>query len=97
MKARMTLCRSVVGISGEFTPFDRNLIYFNSKSIVNDPDYVAKTRIVSKDDVEVYIEKLGIWKSLVSAMRDRDVITDATEVKFFEPKSELDRARGYAV
>lgn len=46
-------------------------------------------------DLEIFIEKLGVWKSLSQAFKDRDVITDNYNTTFSEPKTEEDRARGY--
>jgi hypothetical protein len=48
-------------------------------------------------DVEVFVTKLGAWKTLSQAMKDRDVITDNLNTEFFEPANDADRERGFAL
>jgi hypothetical protein len=48
-------------------------------------------------DVEVFVTKLGAWKPLSQAMKDRDVITDNYNTEFFEPRNDADRERGFTL
>lgn len=47
-------------------------------------------------DFEVLLSN-GLWKDLSQAFRDKDIITDNYNTRFFEPKNEEDRERGYTL
>jgi len=48
-------------------------------------------------DLDVFLEATGEWKDMGLAFRDRDLITDNYNTYFFEPKTDEERKRGYAV
>ena len=47
-------------------------------------------------ELDVWIEPNG-WKDMSTAFKDRDIITDNYNVRFFEPPTEEDRKRGYTL
>lgn len=47
--------------------------------------------------LDVFIEAKQEWKDLRQAFKDRDVITDNYNSRFFEPQNEEDRKRGYTL
>ena len=54
-----------------------------------DSDYIT--------NYEIYLEKTKCWKDMAQAFRDKDLIIDNRNVIFFEPRTEEDRTRGYAL
>ena len=48
-------------------------------------------------DCEVFIEAFGEWKDMRQAFKDKDIIVDNYNTRFFEPKSIEDRERGYTL
>lgn len=48
-------------------------------------------------DFDTYLEQKEEWKDLSQAFKDRDVITDNYNTRFFEPSREEDRKRGYTI
>ena len=61
----------------------------------------ALAEVLTGDD-SAYIKDLdvcidGEWKDLGQAFNDRDLITDNYNTRFFEPKTVIDKARGYTL
>lgn len=56
-----------------------------------DSDYIKNF------DVELGVGDAVRWVDLRQAFKDHDVITDNFNTRFFEPKDEEDRARGYTI
>ena len=50
-------------------------------------------------ELDVWLEKTTPpqWKDMGQAFRDKDLITDDLNSRFFEPENEEDRERGYAL
>lgn len=48
-------------------------------------------------DYEVWLKQKHEWKDLVQAFKDKDVIRDNYNTRFFEPKTQEDRKRGYTL
>lgn len=46
---------------------------------------------------DAWIEALGEWKDLKDAFRDKDVISDNYDTRFFEPPTPEDRERGFTL
>lgn len=44
---------------------------------------------------EVFLEKTQQWKCMSQAFKDHDLITDNYNERFFEPKNDEERERGY--
>jgi hypothetical protein len=63
----------------------------------------ALAEVITGDDspsiheLDVWLEQKQQWKPLADAFRDHDVITDDLNSSFFEPQTEEDRQRGFAV
>lgn len=51
----------------------------------------------SISDLDVYLERTQEWKDMIQAFKDRDLITDNYNSRFFEPANEEDRKRGYTL
>lgn len=51
------------------------------------------------DELEIWLEGTAPpgWKSMVDAFSDRDLITDDNVTRFFEPRNQEERERGYAL
>ena len=48
-------------------------------------------------ELEIFVPALQIWKPLRQAFKDGDLITDNYNIRFFEPRTEEDRKRGYTL
>ena len=48
-------------------------------------------------ELDIFIIKLGVWKDMRQAFKDRDIITDNYNTKFFEPQNERDKERRYTL
>ena len=48
-------------------------------------------------DLDAFIETRGEWKDMKQAFKDNDIITDNYNTRFFEPKTQEDRKRGYTL
>lgn len=46
---------------------------------------------------DLEVEIAGEWKPLSQAFRDKDLITDNYNIRFFEPPTPEDRERGYTL
>ena len=49
----------------------------------------------SVHELEVFIPKLGYWKNMAKAFKDRDLIPDNYETEFREPHNSEERDRGW--
>lgn len=57
----------------------------------------SDTMFIREFDVELGTGDAAHWKDLRQAFEDHDVITDNYNTRFFEPKTEEDKIRGYAI
>lgn len=48
-------------------------------------------------EYDVFIKAKNEWKDLGEAFKDRDIIVDNYNTRFFEPDNEEDRQRGYTL
>ena len=48
-------------------------------------------------DLDVFLVKKGMWKDMLQAFRDHDLIRDNYNTYFFEPETDEERKRGYAL
>ena len=48
-------------------------------------------------DLDVFLVKKGMWKDMLQAFRDHDLIRDNYSTCFFEPETDEERERGYAL
>ena len=49
------------------------------------------------NECEVYLESKKIWKDMSQAFKDKDIITDNYNTRFFEPPTKEDRERGFTL
>ena len=76
-----------LGTSSRFNTHGLSEIIVDFQDAGMDSDYINK--------YEVYLEATQTWKDLELAFKDRDVIIDNYNTRFFEPPTEKDRVRGY--
>lgn len=75
-----------IGTSREFNTYAMSeiLVYFDTWM---DTDFIS--------EYDVFLEQSTKWKDLSQAMRDKDIITNNHNTRFFEPPSTEDRKRGF--
>jgi len=78
-----------LGTSSNFNVHGLSEIIVGFQDDGMDSDYIK--------NYEVYLEATKAWKDLALAFKDRDVIIDNYNTKFFEPPTEEDRIRGYTL
>jgi len=88
MKVRNKTTRAL-GTSSTFNTHGMSEIIVGFQDDGMDSDYIK--------NYEVYLEVTKCWKDLSLAFRDRDVIIDNYNTKFFEPPTEEDRIRGFTL
>jgi len=88
MKVRNKKTRAL-GFSSTFNIHGMSEIIVGFRDDGMDSDYI--------ENYEVYLEATKCWKDLSLAFRDRDVVTDNYNTKFFEPPTEEDRIRGFTL
>ena len=66
-----------------------------SEIIVQHPDYGQDSAFIKNFDI--YLESRRQWKDMNQAFKDKDLIIDNYNTKFFEPKTEEDRIRGFTL
>lgn len=75
--------------SNRFNPYGMSEIIVAFKDGDMDSDYIS--------NYEVYLESTKSWKDLRQAFKDKDVITDNYNTRFFEPPTKEDKERGYTL
>lgn len=80
--------RGTLASSGDFNLHAASeiIVYYDGGDA--DSDYIKNFDVELPD---------GTWKDLAQAFRDSDVITDNFNTRFFVPRNEDDRNRGYAL
>lgn len=74
---------------------ERFNIHALSEIIVFNKDLGADSAFIK--DFDVCLEQKKEWKDMGQAFRDKDLIIDNYNTFFFEPKTEANRIRGYAL
>ena len=77
------------GSSSKFNVFALNEIIVGFDVGGMDSDFIQ--------NYDVYISELEAWKDLSEAFKAHNVIVDNYNTVFFEPNTEEDRERGYAL
>jgi hypothetical protein len=88
----MTLRHKANGYLGASSKFNTHAM---SEIIVFFADGDCSSDFIS--EYEVFLEARQEWKDMSQAFEDRDIIVDNYNTYFFEPKSEEDKIRGYAL
>ena len=92
MKGVMKLRNKYTGKNWHSSKFN---IHGLGEIIVHYPDYGADSAFIREFDV--YLVSTGEWKDMNQAFKDHDLITDNYNTRFFEPKTEEDRIRGFTL
>lgn len=89
MNVRLFKNSNVKGSSIKFNTLSLNEVIVN----FDDGDHDS----VSISDLDVYIKRESKWIPLSDAFEQKLVITDNHNTRFFEPKDEEERIRGYRI
>ena len=94
MRVRVKAKPEVVGFSNKFNinSLGEIIVYYYDRHGLPggaDSDYLK--------DYEVWLEQRQCWKPMLEAFKDRDLIIDNYNTRFFEPKTKEDRQRGYTL
>lgn len=87
----MTLKHKKTGRSASSNKF--NLHSFNEIIVYFEDDCSSDYM----KEYDAFIERTGEWKDLRQAFKDKDIITDNYYTKFFEPRTDEDKNRGYTL
>ena len=89
----MKIRQKKTGLLGTSTKFNTHglseiIVMFRNPDDM-DSDYIR--------NYDVYLESSKQWKDLAQAFKDKDVIIDNYNTRFFEPPTEEDKIRGYTL
>lgn len=84
------------GIASQFNihGLGEMIVYFDDDPVTGESNGMDS---VFCRDYEVFLETTGKWKAMDQAFKDRDLINDNYNTRFFEPKTQEDRERGFTL
>jgi len=107
MKVRFKNKPNITGTSSKFnsSPVGEVIIYFDDFENLGGADsvYISELEVFITKNLEFLLKRtiipewtpVGHWMSMSEAFKNNDLITDNYNTKFFEPKNDEERKRGY--
>lgn len=96
MKVRYTNKPEVAGFADRFnvSSLSEVLLFFDDGDATSEE--IGLLDVLLEHPLPSSVYRDGVWVPLSDAFRSNDVITDNYNTFFFEPRSEEDKARGWA-
>jgi hypothetical protein len=96
MRVRYIGRPEVTGWAGEFNTHGLGevIVGFDEGDMTSEEVRLLEVQLEHPLESSVY--KPGAWVPLSDAFRSRDLISDNFDYRFFEPKTEADKERGWA-